>query len=397
MTGFVLPDPGQDSREIEGMAVFMTSSEVFDEVASTTSLREILEKLPVIPVLLATCKLNAILANTSMSARDAQLGLAGELLDSPARERALSLLYTEPDRRAFFEEQLVGLAKQAILWCRRDPARDLTADQAGDFYRALFMVSELIGHQQETTGDDYTDVVLSSLRSLFFNQKEPARHLLTRYFDLLFLRPELSKHRASPNRVDLQAAFLEATGIDLRDFVSGGMVLYAHISRFKLPGDFGAYRLDMPWNGLGLALAGDEAETRFVDRIARSLDQFAESFRKQSVETSVLGSSLLPFFQTPVARLDGDSLAVLSNRLLLESVTEGIYWTLHEHFRKQGSAVLDRFTRYFGELFEGQMVDLLASIYPDSPVLAKRFFPEIAYGRGKAVLVLMPLSSTETP
>jgi hypothetical protein len=380
-----LPSERQNG-EIEGIAVFLTSSEVFHEVASPESLRQILEKLPIIPVLRATCKLNAILANTPMSIRDSQIALVQQLLDNPARERALSLLYAEQDRRAFFEEQLVGMAKQAILYCQRDTTRDLTADEAKDFYRALFMVSELIGRQQEATGDDYTDVVLSTLRSLYFNQKEPSRHLLTRYFDLLFLRPELPKHLASVNRVDLQSAFLEATEIDISDFIAAGMVLYAHVSRFKLPNDFGRYRIDMPWAELGLKLTGDDAEVRFVRRIAQTIETFAESFRKQGMETSVLGSSLMPFFQAPVAQLPGDALAVLSNRLLLETVTEGIYWTLHEHFRRQDSSSLNRFTRYFGELFEGQLVDRLAGIYPDSPSLAKRFFPEIAYGRGQGSL-----------
>lgn len=372
----------QDSR-VEDCMVFVTHEEVYGRHGTWAELEGILSGLPAEAVVLSLAKLNALLFWHPIADRSAQRDLVRELLEDPAKRVALRLL-AQPDRVALFEEQLLALMKGAVLWGKPRGGRELT-EQWGEVMRAAFLTSELIGREQDSTGDDERDLTVMAVRSLYFNSTEPPANLLARYYDLWLLRPRQVRHSSSANFVDIQAVFQDATGLDLRDYMAAGFALLAHFMRFRTAKDFEKTPFEVSWDDLKVNLSEPEAPTRFIQQIARPIAELAREFESMPSQPRAAGASLLPFFKTPVALMESGALVPMSLRLLFENLTDGVYWTLHAHMKaRYGDMGLYRFTSFVGELFQAHVYDALSGAYPDSPPLAKRLFGEVRYGQPEA-------------
>jgi hypothetical protein len=371
---------GSQYPRVEGCMAFMTHEEVYGRQGSSDDLERILSRLPSEAVVLSVAKLNALLYWYPPTDRSAQRGLLHELVETSARQRALELL-EQPDRVAFFEEQLLALMKHAILFGK--PTGDVDLSREWDeVIRAAFLTSELIGREHAATGDDERDLTLMAVRSLYFNTVEPPANLLARYYDLWLVRPTQEPHLNSPDYVNIEAAFREATGVDIVDYLAAGFALLAHFMRFKTAKAFEEYPFGVSWDDLNVSLPERGAAKRFVQHIAQPVRRLAREFRSMPSKPGLAGASLLPFFRTPVVLMQSGDLVPVSLRLLFEKLTDGVYWTLLEHMKaRYGDKGFYRFTRFVGELFQAHVYDALSHAYADSPLLSKRLFGEVRYGQ----------------
>lgn len=377
----LLPSRGRDGRDerLEGCLVYVTHEEAYGRSISWDEFVAEIEGLPQEGIAVFVSKLNWVLFQRVVSDKEFQKSLVRELIESPARERVVGLL-DEPDTVAFFEEQLLGLAKWSLL--RGEKGGGLSLPGGGrDVGRLLLGVSQLTHLDYEESGNDESDVTRLAIRSLFFNSPERTVTLLTRYYDLWLLRPNSSINRESVNHVDIPAAFRRATGLDLEDYLAGGLALFAHFSRFREPGDFDRRKYQVSWDELGVELGELAAPENLFRQVARTAEEFQEEFGQMPAEPRLMGACLLPFWQHPVLRLSSGEMAPVSHRLLFERLSSGVYWIVHDYLKaKEGEAARARFTRFVGELFQQQVYEILQGMVGGSPLLARRVFGDFPYG-----------------
>lgn len=372
-------EAGREEPAVPGCMMVISHEDIYGWKASFEELERVLSSLPAEGLLIAIAKLNALLFWHSYTNPAVQRGLVAELVDSPVKEQVLRSLRA-PNQIALFEEQLLGLAKEAVLFGKQSGDLDLT-ESWNEVIRAAFLTSELLTGEHPVGGDFESDFTPMVVRSLYFNRFEAPSNLLARYSDLLVSRPYKQGHRESPNWVDTKALFRAATGLDLEDYLAAGFALVAHFGRFRNARDLEEYPFQVAWDDLKVTLPDPQASERFIKNVARPVTELSSEFRSMASKSQLAGASLLPFFKTPVVLLKSGNLVPVSLSMLVDKLTNGVYWTLHEHMRKQGSQSLLRFTAFVGELFQAQVFDLLDHSYQESTLLAKRLFGDISYGR----------------
>jgi hypothetical protein len=370
---------GAPHESIEGCRVYVTHEEAYGRPISWDEFLGEIDRFPSEAVAVYASKLNALLFWRSISDRRFQKGLARELLPAPASENVMRLL-DEPDRVAFFEEQLLGLAKWSLL--RGQKGGDLGLPGHGkEMIRLVFAVSELMHLDYAESGNDERDLTRLAVRSLFFNSTEAPVRLLTRYYDLWLLRPNSEANRASPNHVDIPAAFRRATGLGLEDYLAGGFAFLAHFMRFREAREFGRTKYQVSWDELRVELGQPGVSDNLLRQVSWSIEEFRAAFEPMPTEPRVMGASLLPFWKHPVLRLSSGEMVPLSQRLLFERLSSGVFWIVHDYLKKaEGDDARAKFTRFVGELFQQQVHEILRDMIGDSPHVSKRLFDDFEYG-----------------
>lgn len=135
----------------------------------------------------------------------------------------------------------------------------------------------------------------------------------------------------------------EASGLDLMTILAAGFGLYAHVRNWDGQGPFPSSKPITP----GLAEANDRLLTLFA--------RTPEEFRAQ-MERPRSTWDLLPFQETPVLDL-GHGLVVLDDGFLLDRVTTGLYWVVHDHEKSAREADRHRWTQVYGDMVELQIED----------------------------------------
>ena len=146
----------------------------------------------------------------------------------------------------------------------------------------------------------------------------------------------------------------EATGIDLEDVTALAYGYWAHARVRGLDTPIKLKAMIMP--GIRVAEATIE---RFLGLFARTPAELAEELRE------CRGSwQLLPLQARPLLRL-GDDVVVLDERYLMERVTRGLCWLVHDHERDtHGDQARNLWTKAYGEMVERFAEDQLRSMAP---------------------------------
>lgn len=157
----------------------------------------------------------------------------------------------------------------------------------------------------------------------------------------------------------------EATGIDLEDFLALGFALLAHFLGWKPDG-----RIRLNDNVAPSMPAA--VQTRFFELISASLDELAQ----QCADPARSKWDFLAFQDRPVLHHD-DSLMVLDGNYLIDRVTSGLYWFVHDHLKAtEEDAARDRWTQAWGEMIEAMAEDDLRPHAPSDVTGAPTFFEE---------------------
>jgi hypothetical protein len=159
----------------------------------------------------------------------------------------------------------------------------------------------------------------------------------------------------------------EATGIGLEDLTALAYGYWAHARMRGLDTPIKLKAAIMP--GIRVTEATIE---RFLRLFAHTPAELAEELR------DCPGSwQMLPLQARPLLRL-GDDVVVLDERYLMERVTRGLYWLVHDHERDtHGDHARNLWTKAYGEMIERFAEDQLRAMAP--PVLLGRgpaFFTE---------------------
>lgn len=158
----------------------------------------------------------------------------------------------------------------------------------------------------------------------------------------------------------------EATGLDFNDLITLGISFYAHIRR----------------HGPGVPI---ELATRVSDELIiepSAIERFLTLFSSTltDLETGLAGCpepwQMWPIQERPLLRV-GDSVIVLDELFMIERVTQGLYWLVHDYEKENhGERARLRWTQAYGEMIEARAEDQLRRMAPPLLDGGSTFFTE---------------------
>jgi hypothetical protein len=102
-----------------------------------------------------------------------------------------------------------------------------------------------------------------------------------------------------------------------------------------------------------------------------------EALVREESQASGFDWSYTSFRRFPMLQADNGDLILLSPVFLQERLTGGAaYWTLHDHYLKQGQAAVDRFRSFHGQVVEAYIRESVERMVPELPGGARRVWYE---------------------
>jgi hypothetical protein len=183
-----------------------------------------------------------------------------------------------------------------------------------------------------------------------FNEQTGAGDLLARY--RLLWTGYGNRLTRAPARAAPLTLLREATGLDLDDITALGFAYYAQILA-RQPGEpvaFSGYT-DIPIE--------PETIKRFLDLFSSSADELTADLADCPQPWQ-----MLPIQNRPLLR-SGDDLIVLDERYLIERITRGLYWLVHDHEKiAHGELARQQWTQAYAEMTETRAEDQLRAMAP---------------------------------
>jgi hypothetical protein len=184
-----------------------------------------------------------------------------------------------------------------------------------------------------------------------FNEPTDAGDLLARY-RLLWTDYGHRLTRA-PARAAPLILLREATGLDLDDITALGFAYYAQVFTRQAgePIAFSGYT-DLPIDAETTERFLDLFCSGAADDLAAALDDCRQPWQ------------MLPIQNRPLLR-SGDDLIVLDERYLIERITRGLYWLVHDHEKlAHGELARQQWTQAYAEMTETRAEDQLRAMAP---------------------------------
>lgn len=316
--------------------------------------------------------------------------------------RILVGLSAEANRLVFSPEQLLALMKLAFLFC--DDEAEQTFQQSRDL-RERFAVNCLLGitdylggaraeeeSQRATTRGQDREILfrhLARLELFYATYNDKFVHLLPRYYDLFLRLAQSDRMRESPQYSDLAGAFEEATGLDLRAWLSLGF----GIATRYIPLDFADPDLDpqrlriFKHQWFRHSDVSEAMVETMWQRLALDAQGFRGRLQKEIADTGEFDTehfsySMLTFRDKPLFAETEETFVPLSLYLLEERIAGGVFWQISD-FLRQNDREEDwwRFRSFFGHLFHQYVTEVFARLDAATGIPGARFFPEFTYGK----------------
>lgn len=215
-------------------------------------------------------------------------------------------------------------------------AADALAQEIRTIQPRLGMTSESLGMEMIANG--------------LFNEQADASDLLARY--RLLWTGYGNRLTRWPAREAPLTLLREAASLDLDDITTLGFAYYAGML---------AHQPGQPVACSAFADIPIEAET---------IEQFLSLFSSTVTDLAAALAEcpqpwqMLPIQNRPLLR-SGDNLIVLDERYLIERVTRGLYWLVHDYEKKNhGDRARQRWTQAYGEMTETRAEDQLRRMAP---------------------------------
>jgi hypothetical protein len=360
-----------------GILTWLTWSDLGGGGASLQRLQEIVAQLPTTTLLQLVGMASVLEGNRPIGAeeqRKQQAGDVGELLAPELVDHARELILTGRRDVLLHEEQLLAVARLAILHGQQGPAVGIDAGRKALISELLLGVNELLVLDQSGKAEADELAVMLALRRLAGVTNDQARYAIPRWFDLLVTRSR--SYSAEPPKLDLDAAFREAISLTIDEYLG---FAFAYVGPFT---DMATVQDLAKKNFIGVAAA---FEKQFKDPALASKAQSlftgsVDDFKAMLPTTADLARvSLLPFKERPLVRLGDGAVIPMSIRLTIQKVATGVYWTLHDYYRRTDPQNGVRtFTKYVGQLHQGYVSWVLRRTYSSPYAGTARFADEQA-------------------
>lgn len=241
--------------------------------------------------------------------------------------------------------------------------------------------------------------LISTLLRITGNQFNFNIEFWGQYIRTLFLFIEMPQKvkllRNSPN-FDIEAEFRELNQVSIKDFIYIGFVAYTAAStKGKFTGEY-----FQKAKSQGFKLPSDEIIELTLNQLAADQYQMRELYKKYKQPNRLYAAYdfnplfvfpfIRPWIKTSNITLDEDRLIAPVPNLILYRLSEGIYHQLFSVYR-------DKFSRYFGFLFERYVGEILNNCVDSNQIISeeeiRKTYPE---GKGKAPDWIIIVDDTAT-
>ena len=382
--GHLVVPAGRDIRsERDYVRAYVCYSELFGQRPSIeeliTKVRSI--RLGSIMMLLATMAI--VLENEGVSNHDVQHWLREELVPLEVRQRIAGLDNAE-NRIIFFPQQILTVMKLALLNSPDGLETRRRDEWVPDLVESLFIASDLVNEDTVRAVEGSTDptiiepaIVQFMLRNFFLNSSEHLSRMLPRYSILFLQIPRREELVRSANVVDLERAFLEATGFDLTIFFALTFGIIAQFMEQNISQGIDHNRTHIRRSSYFSRAAIEQSMGhQMLDYLSISPNEIRGLLETRGVNGSSFYYDFLCMMQCPLYRVEEDVLVPFDFGFLKEKVTGGIYWIIVDSLTGEDKL---RFMRFFGEVFQTYVSELFERSFPESLALAKRLYHEFPY------------------
>jgi len=185
-------------------------------------------------------------------------------------------------------------------------------------------------------------------------------------------------------KLGMSADQIEVDGLPLNEFVSMVFGIFAFAGAVEGPARV-TFRISEIFAPTGVSQSSFmkliEARARtiaqFKDMLANGEQPTRETFAQELKRKAFLIGSLNSFRKYPLLRLDDDRVLILDVQFVVELLTLGVYWSIHDGL--QGKKRED-FKELWGRMYELYIVWLLRQFYPPASNL---LFPDIQHSGGQ--------------
>lgn len=379
----LVPEGSQRRPPVLPFATAIGLEEVYGTRGTRQMLISELKQLPYASCVLLAAKHAALLEKWGWFDADLQVKLAEGLFDSEVLTRVRTLLReTKPmgKRVLFHAWQLRFLIKASLLY--GSPMSSPQVDQS-DFLqrygRCLLIVIDLMVEDRPEGGyeapeDLRAGVMEVLIRQVSAHRVETPKHLLARYHDLFFRLAPSPTLAASPNAIDLQATFQQATGIDLRVFLATGFGVLSHYVNVQ---DFGTESFGIRSRRFFRRAAVSRASADRLFSLLGTNRRVARAEHRAKYKRG-LGKlfDLVNLMQRPLIQVRKGHFVPASPQDVVERITAGVYWDVHDFLQ---GAERRKFQRFFGELIEAYVQQSFKRMFPAVPGLVQRAFYDVPY------------------
>lgn len=307
--------------------------------------------------------------------------MSKSILDKPSFNKLVDILGKDSGEKGhkgrvvFFELQLLTALVTSIFFCNDSPPTFFNdMERCFEFTEFIIGISDILAAQSQSESNDeeglLEEIVSFIITGFMFPHSQQFRYLIPRSFILFNELPDRDELKTSPNRIDFRGLFKKYIGINLSRYMS---ICFGILSNWKTvtfydkdPAILANFTLDTRTYFRNTHIEQDEYEKVItllsIDKEAISREILFDTTRKSFPYDMFLLMKRRPIFKIAESRYIPFSLKYFE-----EYMTAGIYWLLEEQIEKnEGKEERERFTVFFGEVFELYIYEAIRRIIESS-------------------------------
>lgn len=376
---FVPPTVAQRHGEMENLKAYLTYSELFGATPTMEQFTEKLKDIGLKSLMASLSNLCCVIQNDGVASLLLQRTLRDETLTQDMLAR-LRKLQNWDERIIFFPQQILLTMKVALLHSP-DKEDERSVNEFRDaLVETLLIASDLLDQflTQEDRRELEKELISHLVRNFLMNATDQLRYMIPRT-SLLFLKiPFEDELRASPDFIDLPGIFKEATGFELRDYMSLGFaVLYWFLEQSRIRGTYQPDHQSInPTTFFSKTTIDPSVPLKMLEGLTHTYNSARAASKARKQGGVGFTYDFLPFMTRPLYRVKDDVIVPISLTYLEAKFTSSIYWTIFDHVKGQ---LRDKFSRFFGRVFELYVRRAVQRAIPDHPALARRVYPDFVY------------------
>jgi len=354
---------------IDAVSVYLNSTDLIGRPLTDGELDQLFKSATDEHFIMVAATWLALLEQHGSLDIDFQLEAGAKLFTEPMLTKVQNLI--KNGKRLLAPQVLVAVIKAALLVTPPGiPAWANNYKGPDPFAPAMLGVADRLGLQATGNGGLWgsypADLSLEVARNQSFNADHNFGSLLARYQRLWHDLP--GQLAGEPGAVDVEGVFEQITGVTLDDLLLVGIPATVVAERGQVRFERGYFYNDFPLpkakiDAVFELLATDKATMRTLVR--------------QESRASGFDWSYTAFRRFPMLHADNGDIILLSPVFLQERLTGGAaYWTLHDHFLDQGTALVDRFRSFHGRIVECYARESVERMVPELPGGARRVWYE---------------------
>ncbi len=289
--------------------------------------------------------------------KPAQINYINDFLEPVQRNKVLRFLKAS-DRHTFLIEQQVTNVIKILLLINGEQVGELDKHKLGELLLIQNDYNDKTDYNNKKINRD--ELLGVMIRQSFANYTDNPNVSLPRNYYLIC---DISKRLAkSDNYIDLENEFKNATSIPFMKYVA---IIFAFMGAWIIPKNNPQKKLapiDPTSYFSNVNVSKDEANI-IISACTMDYEAYKSALSQEIKEPLNAAYHNANLSEYPLIIIDG-KIFPISLRLLENKLGHYVYWTLFNYLKSKGDELLNRYLRFFGEVYEHYAIEVLKIIFP---------------------------------